>query len=296
LPFAAVSGTDEALQGLASADGVTGVWRNERLQWHLHESVNLVFGGAARRDAAYAAGYDGSGQNVAIIDSGVDSTHLDIQKRIVQNVKIVGTDGIATDDTFRHYVECGTTPCPGDTTSGHGTHVASTAAGDGTASDGFYRGVAPGAGHRRPRHRRGHRGLPRAAGVRLPARPPELNVVAINNSYGPSGGARFDATHPINVATKAAHDAGMAVVFSAATATSAARTAPRPGEPEGSSDCSRRPRRPARSARSTRTASRRGRSASPRRARTTRAARATSHWPSSPRAATTTRSRASTAR
>ncbi|HEV3001384.1 MAG TPA: S8 family serine peptidase [Solirubrobacteraceae bacterium] len=238
LPFAAVAGTESAVRRAATVEGVSRIFANDRLEWHLHESVNLIFGGAARREAAYAAGYDGSGQTVAIVDSGVDSTHADLRDRMVQNVKVLGTDGILTDDTFRHYVECGTTPCPADTTSGHGTHVASTTAGDGTASDGFYTGVAPGAG---------------VVGIgtgeviavfhALQAfdyllAHPELNVVAVNNSWGPSGGARFDATHPINVATKRLHDAGITVVFSAGNADWGGEDGSEPGEPEGSSDCS----------------------------------------------------------
>jgi serine protease AprX len=239
MPFAAVVGDDAALRTVGSVDGVTGTWANERLEWHLFESANLVFGGEARRQAAYAAGFDGSGQNIAIVDSGVDSTHQDLQNRMVQNVKVVGVDGIAgIRGVFHHFVECGTTPCPADTTSGHGTHVASTAAGDGTASDGFYTGVAPGAG---------------IVGIgtgeviavfhALQAfdyllSHPELNVVAVNNSWGPSGGGRFNAEHPVNVATKKLHDAGIAVVFSAGNSDFGGEDGSEPGEPEGSSDCS----------------------------------------------------------
>ncbi|HEX8206367.1 MAG TPA: S8 family serine peptidase [Solirubrobacteraceae bacterium] len=239
LPFAAVVGDAQALRGLAGVRGVTGTWTNDRLQWHLFESANLVFGGAARRAAAYQAGLDGSGQNVAIVDSGVDSTHLDIQKRIVQNVKVVGVDGVGgIEGVFHHYVECGTTPCPGDTTSGHGTHVASTAAGDGTASDGFYTGVAPGAGIVGI-------GTGEAIAVFHALQAfdyllshPELNVVAVNNSWGPNGGGRFDATHPVNVATRKLHDAGIAVVFAAGNSDFGGEDGTEPGEPEGSSDCS----------------------------------------------------------
>ena len=237
LPFAAVVGDEAALRGLGSVDGVIGTWANERLDWHLFESVPLIFGGAARREAAYGAGFDGSGQTVAIIDSGVDGLHPDLQGRMVKNVKIAGTDGIVTRNTFRHYIEC-PTDCNTDTSSGHGTHVASTAAGDGDASDGFHTGVAPGAGV-----------VGLATGEVIAVfhalqafdyllLHPELNVAAINNSYGPSGGGAFDATHPLNVATKKAHDAGMAVVFSSGNSDFGGEDGSEAGEPEGSSDCS----------------------------------------------------------
>ena len=239
LPFAAVVGDEAALRGLGRVDGVTGIWANERLEWHLFESANLVFGGAARRSAAYGAGLDGSGENIAIIDSGVDSTHRDLTKRMVQNVKVVGVNGIAgISGVFHHYVECGKTPCPADTTSGHGTHVASTAAGDGTSSDGFYTGVAPGAGIVGIGAGEAIAILHALQAFDYLLSHPELNVVAVNNSWGPSGGGRFNATHPVNVATKKLNAAGIAVVFSAGNSDFGGEKGNEAGEPEGSSDCS----------------------------------------------------------
>jgi serine protease AprX len=232
LPFAAVTGDAALLDRLPSVPGVVSTHANERLQFHLHESARLVFGGEDRRAAAYAAGFDGTGQTVAVIDSGTDGLHPDLRDRVVRNVKIAGTDGIATDDSFRHYVEC-SGPCTTDTTSGHGTHVSGTAVGGGEASDGLYTGIAPGA---------------KLVGIStgevvavfhaLQAFDylldhPELGVTAINNSWGPSGGGRFDADDPVNVATKAAHDAGMTVVFSAGNSGPGGEA-----EPDGASDCS----------------------------------------------------------
>lgn len=232
LPFIAVTGDSALLDKLDTLPGVVSTHPNERLKLHLAESAPLVFGGEQRRQAAYAAGFDGRGQTVAVIDSGVDGLHPDLRERVARNVKVVGTDGIATDDTFRNYVEC-PTACTTDTSSGHGTHVASTSVGGGEASEGLYAGVAPGA---------------KVVGIStgeviavfhaLQAFDylldhPELGVTAINNSWGPSGGGRFDATDPVNVATKAASDAGMTVVFSAGNSGPGGET-----EPDGASDCS----------------------------------------------------------
>jgi serine protease AprX len=241
LPFAAVGGDPAALRKVTRIRGVVRTSRNDRLVYELNESVNLLFGGAENRQAAYRAGFDGSGVNVAVIDTGVDGLHPDLQKRVVKNVKVVGVDG-ALDDTapmppiFHTFVEC-PVMCDTDTTSGHGTHVASIATGDGSASDGYYRGVAPGAGL-----------VSIAVGDAVAIfhalqaydyllLHPELHVVAVNNSYGPSGGGLFDARSPIAIGTKALHDAGITVVFSGGNSGTGAADGSDPAEPEGSSNC-----------------------------------------------------------
>lgn len=91
------------------------------------------------------------------------------------------------------YVVC-PVACTTDTSGGHGTHVSAIAVGDGSASDGLYRGVAPGAGLV---------GLSTGDGATtfyalqawdyLVAHP-ELNVVVVNNSYGRAAGPGTRAT------------------------------------------------------------------------------------------------------
>jgi hypothetical protein len=64
-----------------------------------------------------------------------------------------------------------------------------------------------------------------------------LKISVVNNSWGPAlaPDQRFDATDPVNVATKKMHDAGISVVFAAGNDGSGSRTSP--PEQEGGSDC-----------------------------------------------------------
>jgi subtilisin family serine protease len=67
---------------------------------------------------------DGSGEIVAIADTGIDDLHPDFQGRIVTKIAR-GRSGDTSDP------------------NGHGTHVAGSVLGDGTASGGKIKGVAP---------------------------------------------------------------------------------------------------------------------------------------------------------
>ncbi|GLZ79725.1 serine protease [Actinorhabdospora filicis] len=106
--------------------GLTGdhkIWLDARYTPALAESVPQV-----RAPEAWAAGYDGTGVTVAVLDTGYDAAHPDLAGRVIE----------ARDFT-------GSPEGTGDA-GGHGTHVASTIAGTGAASNGKYRGVAPGTG------------------------------------------------------------------------------------------------------------------------------------------------------
>ena len=75
---------------------------------------------------AWAAGFDGTGVTVAVLDTGIDANHPDLAGQIDDTVSFVPGEAI-TD------------------VNGHGTHVAATIAGTGAASNGDHKGVAPGA-------------------------------------------------------------------------------------------------------------------------------------------------------
>lgn len=92
---------------------------------HLDYAKPLSRGGRP----AWDLGVTGRGVTVAVVDSGIDATHPDLDGRVVRNVR---------------YVAGAWQDSPGDT-DGHGTHVAGIVAGSGAASGGAFAGLAPGA-------------------------------------------------------------------------------------------------------------------------------------------------------
>ncbi|MFI5752288.1 S8 family peptidase [Streptomyces sp. NPDC051644] len=105
----------------ATASGIGKVWLDGVRKASLNRSVKQI--GA---DKAWEAGYDGKGVKIAVLDTGVDKTHDDLKTQVIDEKNFSGSP-----DTVDRV--------------GHGTHVASIAAGTGAKSGGTYKGVAPGA-------------------------------------------------------------------------------------------------------------------------------------------------------
>ena len=217
LPMALLVTNAAGVSRLLGTPGLKSLYLDEQLQYYLHESVPLIGADRARQEL----GADGKGIGIAIIDSGIDGAHPDLEygKKVVQNVKIVG---LSSEDspTGAGIVQVLENLPTSDSTSGHGTHCASIAAGSGSASGGWYAGVAPGA------HLVGIgtgdtlfifyalEGFDYAIANRA-----KYNIKVLSNSWGSTmdPGEPFDPNNPVNEASKTAHDLGMTVVFAAGT-------------------------------------------------------------------------------
>jgi len=122
--------TPDNVRSLAADDSVANLW----LDFTVHALLDKA-APAVKADVIWESGAGGAGVNIAILDTGIDPEHPDFGDRIVSATSCI-RDECVYDESGVHF---------GSTLdrNGHGTHVAGIAAGDGTASDGLYRGIAP---------------------------------------------------------------------------------------------------------------------------------------------------------
>ncbi|MDW6064206.1 S8 family serine peptidase [Streptomyces sp. FXJ1.4098] len=99
--------------------GIDAIWLDGVRHATLDRSTAQI--GAPR---AWEAGWTGKGVRVAVLDTGVDQTHPDLQDAEIAEKNFSD----AADAVDR---------------AGHGTHVASVITGSGARSEGLYKGVAP---------------------------------------------------------------------------------------------------------------------------------------------------------
>ena len=105
---------DTAAEAWVARRGTGRVWLDGMRQPSLDVSVPQI--GAP---VAWEAGFTGQGVKVAVLDTGIDSTHADLRGRVAAEKNFTSDRSVRDED-------------------GHGTHVAAT-----IASRGTYRGVAP---------------------------------------------------------------------------------------------------------------------------------------------------------
>jgi len=206
---------------LAHLPGVLSLHPNEVYEPSLSSSTATL--GAT---AAWDLGWDGEGIGIAVVDTGVDGTHPDLcadaifctngePVKTVQNVKILGREDHLGDAPVVYLEDQLNT----DTSSGHGTHVAGIAGGNGSASLSepyLYRGVAPGS------HLVGLATGELVEAVNVLAafdwileHHDEYNIKVVNNSWGPGKGTPYDPGHPVNRAVDAMFAEGIVTTFGA---------------------------------------------------------------------------------
>ena len=219
LPMAGILATKDQINKLAASPGIKSIYLNRKLTYYNADATSLTGVDKVRTDTAMQKAngglpITGKGIGVVINDSGVDGTHKDLQfgNHLVQNV-MASTNLNSLEPSLLPITYVENVPNT-DSNSGHGTHVAGIVGGTGESSNGKYEGVAPGASL-----------IGYGSGAALfvldgiggfdyaITHQSEYNIRVITNSWGSSGD--FDPNDPINIASKAAHDRGITVLFAA---------------------------------------------------------------------------------
>lgn len=138
IPAVAIESPLSNVQKIASLSQVSKVWYDYPI--HL-EPKSLVQSGVSSKEVAYdptienlwSMNLTGSGVIVALLDSGIDASHPDLNNlgNNSNTTKVVESVSMVEYDPFTYDL------------NGHGTYVAGIIAGTGNASNGTYKGIAP---------------------------------------------------------------------------------------------------------------------------------------------------------
>ncbi len=114
---------DKILDTVSTMDNVRIIDEDMEVHILLSESVPLI-----NVPKIWLDGVEGEGVTVAVVDTGIDKDHPDLKGKVILQEDFTSEKGTEFENVDGN---------------GHGTHVASTIAGTGAASNGKYKGVAP---------------------------------------------------------------------------------------------------------------------------------------------------------
>lgn len=215
LPAVYAIGKKEAVSVLSDYSRIKYVQPNEKLTYFMDQSTTTISATKAwdrkilDKNGGIVGNIDGSGVTAVILDTGTDAGHpdLDYGKKVIKNLK---SDGMGPWFEMEN----------SDTSGGHGTHVTGTVGGNGDASGGVRKGVAPGANLI---------GLSTGEGMAIfnalgglewvyeHSKPNEniYNIRVVSNSWG-GAGAKYDSNNVISqAAEKLLYENNVICVFAA---------------------------------------------------------------------------------
>ena len=215
LPMVIITGTRSQITAISQLPAVRSIYGNRTLSLTSEAEVRKITGvDRAWNDSDLAVHNESlpvSGRNVtvAVLDTGIDGSQTDLAGKVAKNIKLADTQSVGSGFNYPVNTEGFANT---DQLYGHGTFVAGLIAGSGSASNGKFKGVAPGASL-----------LGLSAGDLtllyvlsgfdyLLTNGASQRVRVVNCSF--SANTVFDTNDPVNVATKMLTDSGINVVFS----------------------------------------------------------------------------------
>ena len=215
LPAVYLTATKQQLIAVSRLPQVRSLYGNRTLTFNADPYFNITGLPRAISDSDLRADnggspYSGRDVTVAVLDTGLNSTHPDLAGRVVQNVRLADVQSAPAGFVYPEPLENQSNT---DMVSGHGTVVGGIIGGSGSASNGRFAGVASNA-----------RLLGLSAGDAnllfvlsgfdyLLDRGSAYGVRVVNCSF--SAATVYDPNDPVNVATKMLTDRNVNVVFSA---------------------------------------------------------------------------------
>lgn len=203
----------DQLETVAGWDEVRRVSPNVELDWEHDDARPDTRARDVQVGEDLETPYTGENVHAAVIDTGIDGAHPDLEENLEANWQWVGNplDESGDEDVW---VDLGLT---NSDDVGHGTHCSGSIGADGTDSDGEYRGMAPDITLTSY--------STNASVTLLKATSAYDHLLALqedgeheihlaSNSYG-AGPGEFDPWDPLNVATWYAYEADVLVSFSA---------------------------------------------------------------------------------
>lgn len=215
LPMVYVTGTKSQIIAVSRLSSVRSIYGNRTLTlntdpYYKTTGIQRVAPDADLTNTNGGSPVTGRNVTVAVLDTGINSQHVDLAGKVVQNVRLADVQSAPAGFLNPVSVE---NLANTDPASGHGTFVAGIVAGSGAASNGRLNGVAPGA-----------KLLGLSAGDLnlthilsgfdyLLERGAAYGVKVVNCSF--SANTVYNYHDPVNVATKMLTSGGINVVVSA---------------------------------------------------------------------------------
>lgn len=203
--------TGNQLSTVAGWEEVRRISPNSELEWEHDDARPDTRAAEVQAGEGLEDPYTGENVHVAVIDTGIDGAHPDLEENLEANWQWIGDP---LDDDGDLWLDAGLTNTDD---VGHGTHCSGSVGADGTESDREYRGMAPDVTLTSYATNASLTLLKATSAydhLLTLQEEGEHTIHLASNSYG-AGPGEFDPYDPLNVATWYAYEADVLVSFSA---------------------------------------------------------------------------------